>query len=121
MPGLVFDIKRFALHDGPGIRTTAFLKGCPLSCRWCQNPEGIGAQRLLWYHAQRCIKCGECIEACPNKALTAHSDSSRFIHIDRGSCDLNGACVAVCPSTALEFDSKEYTSEELLETLLRDR
>jgi len=119
--GLIFDIKRFALHDGPGIRTTAFLKGCPLSCRWCQNPEGIGSQRLLWYHAQRCIKCGACIEACPSNALSGDPDASRFIHIDRKTCNLNGACVAVCPSRALEFDSTEYTSEELVQVFLRDQ
>jgi len=119
--GLVFDIKRFALHDGPGIRTTAFLKGCPLSCRWCQNPEGIGSQRVLWYHAQRCIRCGACIEACPNDALSGNPDASRFIHVDRKTCNLSGACVAVCPSKALEFDSTDYTPEELVEVLLRDR
>lgn len=121
MTGLVFDIKRFALHDGPGIRTTAFLKGCPLACEWCQNPEGITARRILWYHSERCIKCGACVAACPVGALSAHPGADRFIHIDRTTCNLNGACVSTCPATALEFDSEAYTVDELVENLLRDR
>lgn len=121
MTGLVFDIKRFALHDGPGLRTTAFLKGCPLRCRWCQNPEGLRTTRVLWYQAQRCIRCGVCLAACPNDALGGNSGSERFIRIDRAACNLAGACVAACPSTALEFDSSEYTPEELVAVLVRDR
>lgn len=120
LTGPIFDIKRFALHDGPGIRTTAFFKGCPLRCLWCQNPEGLSHRRALWYHQQRCIRCGACLAACPNNVLTAHPDETSFIHVDRDTCDLSGACVDVCPSTALEFDSRDYNPEELLEVFLRD-
>lgn len=110
----VFDIKRFALHDGPGIRTTAFLKGCPLSCIWCQNPEGITARPVLWYAASRCIGCGKCVEICPSGAL------SPAIDIDRYACTRCGACVTACPSGALHWDSREYTARELAEQLLKD-
>lgn len=119
--GLVFDIKRFALHDGPGIRTTAFLKGCPLSCIWCQNPEGISPKPLLWYHSEKCIRCEACIAACPESALSARPEERQFVHIDRQACTLNGACVNVCPSGALTWDSRRYTVGELVDDLEKDR
>lgn len=119
--GLVFDIKRFALHDGPGIRTTAFLKGCPLRCPWCQNPEGIDPKPILWYTNHQCIKCRACVAACPNGALSAHPESDRFIHIDRTKCDCDGSCVAACPTGALHWDSKAYTVDELVDVFDRDR
>jgi len=121
LTGRVFDIKRFALHDGPGIRTTAFLKGCPLSCPWCHNPEGIRSETVLWYHPQRCIQCRSCVTACPHSALSAHPDDSRFIHIDRQTCKLAGACVSACPTNALEWDSRTYDAGELANELLADR
>lgn len=116
----VFDIKRFALHDGPGIRTTGFLKGCPLSCVWCQNPEGIEADRLLWYTDTQCIRCGRCMEACPEDALSKSDDGGRFILIDRDRCNRCGDCVEACPTGALHWDSRSYTVEELAEQLMRD-
>lgn len=117
---LVFDIKRFALHDGPGIRTTAFIKGCPLACVWCQNPEGIDPKPVLWYSDSQCIKCGQCVDVCPKNALESRAGDKNFIHIDRGICDRTGDCVKSCPSAALHWDSQSYSTEELTEELVRD-
>lgn len=118
--GLVFDVKRFALHDGPGIRSTAFLKGCPLSCVWCQNPEGIAGEPLLWYHEKQCIQCGRCIEACPKGALSRGGTEDPFVIINRQACNSTGDCVAACPSGALRWDSRSYEAEELVDVLARD-
>lgn len=119
--GRVFDIKRFALHDGPGIRTTAFLKGCPLACVWCQNPEGIPLKRIVVYHPEQCIHCELCVAACPNGAISTRPGEHRFIHIDRSRCECDGSCIAVCPSGALRWDSTEYTAKQLVEEFLRDQ
>ncbi len=68
--GVIFDIKRYAIHDGPGIRTTVFMKGCPFSCVWCHNPESLAPQPQSLYTRQRCVSCGECVAACPEDAVT---------------------------------------------------
>lgn len=121
LTGLVFDIKRFALHDGPGIRTTAFLKGCPLTCPWCQNPEGMTSRRQVWYDRAACIRCERCVAACPLGAVKSHPDTDTFITIDRAVCDRNGACVEACPTGAIHWDSREWTVTELVDELERDR
>jgi pyruvate formate lyase activating enzyme len=118
--GIVFDIKRFAIHDGPGIRTSVFLKGCPLNCLWCQNPEGISGQIILWYFHSRCIRCGDCLDSCPEDALAAHPGDSHYIRIDRSLCTNCGACVEVCPSTALSFVGRRMDHEEVVEELRKD-
>ncbi len=120
--GLVFDIKRFALHDGQGIRTTAFLKGCPLRCPWCQNPEGISLHRQVWYDHTKCIRCGKCAKACDNGAITLHPESEYYVSLNQQKCnECDFACITACPTDALSFDSKHYTVNELADVLERDR
>jgi pyruvate formate lyase activating enzyme len=120
MDGTIIDIKRFTLHDGYGIRSTLFLKGCGLRCAWCQNPEGFDTSLTLWYLAKQCIRCGLCEASCPVRAISLHADDDLFVRIDRGLCTRCGACVAACPTTALSFDGTRVSAEEAAATLLRD-
>ena len=116
--GIIFDVKRFALHDGPGLRTTVFLKGCPLSCLGCHNPEGQAVGPQLLFRPDRCTACGDCVPACPQAALTLAGEG---IEVARDRCDLTGACVEACLPGALEFMGKRTTAHEVLELLEADR
>lgn len=116
--GIVFNIQRFSIHDGPGIRTTVFLKGCSMSCFWCHNPEGRKPRPEIMYHADRCISCGECVEVCPN---SAHALDEGIHVFDRSSCRTAGACVNVCCSEALEMIGREMTVDEVVVEVLRDK
>ena len=118
MQGIVFDIQRFSIHDGPGIRTTVFLKGCRLRCQWCQNPEGLGTQSELVWWGGKCIRCGKCIPACPEGALSLGADG---IAINRRACVLCGACVDVCPEEALTIVGREMSVAEVAGLVERDR
>lgn len=120
MKGIVFDIKRFTIHDGPGIRSTVFTKGCPLDCLWCQNPEGRAMAVDLWYFSNKCIRCGKCTKSCPTGALLTDNGDCH-IRIDRNKCISCGRCTEVCPSKALAFDGREMDSTEVVEELLKDR
>jgi pyruvate formate lyase activating enzyme len=120
MDGTIIDIKRFTLHDGYGIRSTLFLKGCDLRCAWCQNPEGLDAGISLWHLAKQCIRCGACASRCPCDALRLDEDDDPFVRIDRARCTQCGACVAACPTTALSFDGRTISAARAAETLLRD-
>ncbi len=113
----VTNIQRFSVHDGPGIRTTVFLKGCPLRCVWCHNPETKHRENELFYTDRLCIGCGLCVKACP---AGVHSFQGREHLLDRAKCLLCGACAEVCPTTALELCAKEMTAEEILSEVLRD-
>ena len=115
---LVIDIYRGTTHDGPGMRTTVFFKGCPLHCLWCQNPEGIAFGQEVWWDERKCIRCLSCQEACPNAAILAEEDG---LHIDRQKCDRCGDCVEACPSQAMAFTGKEWTLAALVEEALKDR
>jgi len=121
MDGNIIDIKRFTLHDGQGIRSTVFLKGCGLHCAWCHNPEGIENGIGLWYLSRPCIHCRACIASCSEDALSAHDGEDPFIWINRQRCTTCGACVAACPTTALSFDGQRLSGETVVEILLRDR
>ena len=114
--GFIFNIKRFSVHDGPGIRTSIFLKGCPLNCIWCHNPEGIDPNITIWYDRSRCIACGRCIQSCPSGALTMKSGTGdNYVEIDRNLCSGSGTCVRECPTGAIEFTGLETTVDEIME------
>jgi len=114
---LIFNIQRFSTEDGPGIRTTVFFKGCPLSCAWCHNPEGISPRpQLLWY-ATRCIGARDCLKACPENALTLTPGG---MVIDRKRCNACGDCEEACPAAALEVVGKPWTVEALLTEVKKD-
>jgi pyruvate formate lyase activating enzyme len=115
--GIVFDFKKYSIHDGPGIRTTVFLKGCPLSCWWCHNPESISPEPAVLYRRERCIGCGACVRACPNKAILPTTEG---FFADPALCDGNGACAAACPSMARELVGRVMTSAEVLAVIRKD-
>lgn len=115
--GIIFDIQRFSIHDGPGIRTTVFFKGCPLRCLWCQNPEGLIKEQEMVFTLRKCIGCRHCIEVCPEGAIT-EQDGGRSI--DRSLCSLCGECVKVCPSTALEISGRWMVVSEVMEEIEKD-
>lgn len=121
--GLIFDIKRYAINDGPGIRITIFMKGCPLSCVWCHNPEGLSSRKQKLYTKKKCIGCRTCVDNCPQKALALTPDG---IVTDQALCDLCGTCAELCPAMAMEISGTEYTVDYLIneiekETVVMDR
>lgn len=116
--GNVFEIKRFAVHDGAGIRTTVFLKGCPLKCVWCHNPEGIGFEPQIAYYKEKCIGCSECVSVCPSKA---HNIENGMHGFDRSLCIGCGKCADVCLGKSLFFYGKKITVKEIMPILLKDK
>jgi pyruvate formate lyase activating enzyme len=115
--GLIYDIKRYAINDGPGIRTTVFFKGCPLHCAWCHNPEGISASPQRVYTPSKCIGCKMCINACPENALTLKGTG---IAADQDKCVNCGICAAICPSTAIEIFGRRVTVADILKEIEKD-
>lgn len=115
--GFIFDIKRFAIHDGPGTRTTVFLKGCPLRCRWCHNPEGQLPLPQLSVSSQRCMACKTCLPLCVPNAIALNGGPI----VDRVLCDQCGACAVACPTETLQMIGRSIMLTELIDELGRDR
>lgn len=114
----LMEIERFAIHDGPGIRSTVFLQGCPLRCPWCANPESWTIGRHLMYLQKKCVGCGSCAVACPHGCITMSGGRPK---IDRQCCRHCGTCADACLSHALRISGREMTVEAVVEVLVRDR
>jgi pyruvate formate lyase activating enzyme len=124
---LVTNIQRFAVNDGPGFRTNVFLKGCPLRCRWCHNPETIASHPELYWKRRLCVQCGACMEACPRDAINApippeecQLEDSTYVKVIRDRCDLCMRCVEACQHDALEIVGKPMTIREILDEVESD-
>jgi pyruvate formate lyase activating enzyme len=117
--GRIFDIKRYSIHDGPGIRTTIFLKGCSLGCLWCHNPESIAAGPELMHWPARCVRCYSCIQACPKGAIA--KDAGGAVVVDREKCDVCGQCAEACLYDAMQVVGREMSVDEVLEEAEKDR
>ncbi|MBO5454313.1 MAG: glycyl-radical enzyme activating protein [Clostridia bacterium] len=116
--GTVFNIQKFSVNDGPGIRTTVFLKGCPLNCIWCHNPESKSSKPELMYDAKKCIGCSKCMEVCPSKC---HSFTAGIHSVKRQNCAVCSKCAEVCPASALEMAGTLKTVSEVMEEVLKDK
>jgi len=115
---LIFDIKRYAINDGPGIRVVIFFKGCNLHCAWCHNPESISSAVEKMYAPAKCIKCGSCVEACPENAITLTSDG---IITNPDLCKMCGKCAEVCPTKAIEMSGKVMSDTEIMDIIEKER
>ena len=118
MTGLTFDIHRFSLNDGPGIRTTVFLKGCYLKCEWCHNPESQSFKPQLSYNPEKCIHCFECVKVCP---ADAHKIRDNKHYVDWKLCDISGKCVDVCSSGVIKLIGKRTQVDEIISEVLKDK
>lgn len=117
--GTVLNIQFFNLHDGAGVRTLVFLKGCPLRCRWCSNPETVSTRPELGLNRMLCNKCGKCLEICPENALVF--DSEGILQVDRDRCNICGQCVSVCLPEAITIYGKKMSAQEVFEEVRRDK
>lgn len=119
MTGRVFDIKRYSIHDGPGIRTTVFLKGCSMRCLWCHNPESVDPGAELMHWPSRCARCYACVKACPKSAIS--KDAAGAVVIDRNKCDLCGKCAEACLYDAMQMVGRDLSVEDVLAEVEKDR
>jgi pyruvate formate lyase activating enzyme len=115
--GLVFNIQRFSLNDGPGIRTTVFLKGCPIRCPWCHNPEGLAAVKEVNFISSKCILCKKCIEVCPSNARFLHKNQIIYI---RSNCTSCGSCIDICNTGASIWIGKIMTVRKVIKEVIKD-
>jgi pyruvate formate lyase activating enzyme len=115
---LIFDIKRYAINDGPGIRVVIFFKGCNLHCAWCHNPESISPDVEKMFAPARCIRCGSCVEVCPEKAITLTAEG---IVTDPALCKVHGRCAEVCPARAIEMSGRVMSVDEIMEAIEKER
>jgi len=118
MKALIFNVQKFSLNDGPGIRTVIFFKGCPLRCRWCSNPESQSKKVQIMWNKEKCLGCGTCVRSCPQKAILQLSDE---IFIQDDKCDGCGICVNNCPGHALTSEGGWKTVDDLMSVCLQDR
>ena len=117
MNGIISDIQRFSLHDGPGIRTTVYLKGCNMKCSWCHNPESIGLRPEIAFYKEKCVQCNACYDACPTHAISCKNG---IRHYDKLACKHCGLCVELCPAGALFLAGKKMTVEEVFAVIKTD-
>ena len=116
--GIVFNIQKFSIHDGPGVRTTVFLKGCPLRCKWCANPESQLSKVQVLYDSRKCLHCKKCVHTCPQNGIRMSEDGR--IHIDFKACSGCLACVHACPGRALSKEGEIKTAEEVFRACMQD-
>lgn len=119
--GVVTNIQVYSLHDGPGVRTLVFLKGCPLRCDWCCNPECINTQLEVEFYKSKCIQCGACLKACSQKAVNPDLELKSGFKIDKSLCNACGECAQVCPVEALKFVGKVISVDEVMEKVRKDK
>ncbi|MBN2039614.1 MAG: glycyl-radical enzyme activating protein [Spirochaetes bacterium] len=117
MEGIVFNIQRYSIDDGPGVRTTVFLKGCPLTCLWCSNPESQNPEPEITWRYTSCIRCGTCVKTCPLGLITLDDEG---VHINRKECTRCGKCIETCKPGALQMSGRKMTVEEVYSTVKRD-
>ena len=116
--GTIFNIQKFCVNDGPGIRTTVFFKGCPLHCRWCANPESQYARPQILRDNKQCLNCGHCLSVCPSGAVSLREG---FPFVSHSACSLCGICISECPNNALKTEGEIKSVEEILGTVLQDQ
>lgn len=116
--GIIFNIQKYSLHDGPGIRTTVFFKGCPLSCWWCHNPESQNPQIQLMHFSSKCNSCGKCEPKCPTSAITVADGK---FSLERSKCIACGKCEDVCTQAAMEITGRNISYEELMKEIKKDQ